>query len=73
VRRRKLAILFVVEYREHQQAGVGLVKTRQPDLVRVDNKVFAQDRLRRDAADNRQKIKTALEIFSSVSTEMADA
>ncbi len=61
--RRKLAILFVVKHREHQQAGVGLVKTRQPDLIRVDDKVFAQNGLRRDTADNRQKIKAALEIF----------
>ena len=60
---RELAVLLVVKHREHQQAGVGLVKARQPDLIRVDNKVFAQDRLRRDAADDRQKIEAALKIF----------
>ncbi len=59
----KLAILLVVQHREHQQTGIGLVETRQPDLIRVDDKVFAQDRLRRDAADDRQKIEAALEIF----------
>ncbi|MNE02922.1 hypothetical protein D3C80_954060 [compost metagenome] len=59
----ELAILFVIENGQHQQAGVSLIKTCQPDLVRVDNEVFAQNRLRRDLADNRQKIKTALEIF----------
>ncbi|MNP83289.1 hypothetical protein D3C76_1821900 [compost metagenome] len=59
----QLAILFVIQHGEHQQAGIGLIKTRQPDLVRVNNEVFAQNRLRRNLADNRQKIKTALEIF----------
>ena len=61
--RGKLAVLFIVQDREHQQAGVGLIKTRQPDLIRVDDKVFAQNRLRRDAADDGQKIKTSLKIF----------
>ncbi len=59
----ELAILLVIQHGEHQQAGIGLVKARQPDLIRVDNKVFAQNRLRRDAADYGQKIEAALKIF----------
>ena len=60
---RELAVLLVVKHREHQQAGVGLVKARQPNLIRIDNEVFTEDRLRRDAADDRQKIEAALKIF----------
>ena len=61
--RRELTILFIVEHREHQQAGVGLIVARQVDLVRVDGEVLTQDRLRRDLADDRQEIEAALEIF----------
>ncbi len=59
----ELAVLFIIQHREHQQAGIGLIKARQPDLIRIDNKVFAQNRLWGDPADDRQEIKTALEIF----------
>ncbi|VGP09637.1 hypothetical protein SB00612_00933 [Klebsiella pneumoniae] len=61
--RRELTILFIVEHREHQQTGVGLIVARQVDLVRVDGEVLTQDRLRRDLADDRQEIEAALEIF----------
>ena len=59
----KLAILLVVQHREHQQAGIRLMEARQVDLVSVDDKVFAQNRLRRDLADDWQEIEAALEIL----------
>lgn len=59
----QLTVAIVIQHRQHQQAGVGLVVARQVDLVRIDGEVLAQNRLRRDGADDRQKVEAALEIF----------
>lgn len=71
--RRELTILFIVEHREHQQTGVGLIVARRADLVRVDGEVLTQDRLRRDWLTIGRKSKLPRKYFSSHSTEIAEA
>ncbi|MNT32298.1 hypothetical protein D3C72_1681710 [compost metagenome] len=61
--RSQLTVLIVVQHGQHQQNGVGLIEARQIDLIRVDNKVFAQHRLCHRLADQRQEVEAALEVF----------
>ena len=61
--RRQLAVLLVGQHRQHQQDGVGLIVARQVNLIRIDDKVFAQHRLADGFTDQRQEIEAALEVF----------
>ena len=42
---RQQSILFIAEYRQHQQDGIGALMGRQLNLIRRNKKVFAQYRL----------------------------
>ncbi|CRZ51815.1 Uncharacterised protein [Vibrio cholerae] len=59
----QFTILIIIEHRQHQQNRIRLIMTRQINLIRVDHKIFAQDRLSHLSAHLRQKLKTTLEIF----------